>query len=207
MRLELPMEADTLPPTSAEDTQPQQAQREQRMTRKVTFDVNATPLGASASDFVFARSDEWVVAPDGRIVTPGPPGTWQFFEGRGILTRCPRCKSVAYLMPQVSKVMPDGRIDPDLRCMAKPPSGVCGWAARAYLDKAWGKTLYAIAVMNHNKQRRGKDPREIHYAVGNSQQEAMTQVILERGCTVIAVGPAVGFKVTDKHGEKLIAEG
>src|ERR1700685_2965344 len=143
---------DTLPP-SAEDTQPHRRQDDEewdevkggvgvpdheekrgtRMSRKVTFDVNATPLGASASDFVFARSDEWVVAPDGRIVTPGPPGTWQFFEGRGILTRCPRCKSVAYLMPQVSKVMPDGRIDPDLRCMAKPPSGVCGWAARAYL--------------------------------------------------------------------------
>jgi hypothetical protein len=35
----------------------------------------------------------------------------------------------------------------------------------------------------------------------------MNQVILAPGSTVIAVGPAVGFKVTDKHGEKLIAEG
>jgi hypothetical protein len=32
-------------------------------------------------------------------------------------------------------------------------------------------------------------------------------VILEGDCRVVAVGPAVGFKVTDKHGEKLIAEG
>jgi hypothetical protein len=171
--------------------------------RKVTFDVNATPLGASARDFVFARSDEWQVDKDGKITSNGAPGTWQFFEGRGILLRCPKCHAVTYLHPRVSKVLPDGRIEPDMRCMADK----CGWAARAYLDKAWGKTLYAIAAVNSRKQQRGKDPREIHYAIGNSQQEAMTQVILEAGCTVIAVGPAVGFKVADKHGEKLIAEG
>ena len=201
---------DTLPPPSAEDTLPPEAEaRPQHVRRKVTFDVNATPLGASAHDFVFAKSDEWQVDQDGRITRVGPPGTWQFFEGRGALTRCPKCHAVSYLMPQVSKIMPDGRIDPDLRCMAKLQSTgkPCGWAARAYLDKAWGKTLYAIAVFNTKKQQRGKDPREIYYGVGNDQREAMTQVILEAGCAVIAVGPAVGFKVTDKHGEKLIAEG
>ncbi len=195
---------DTLPPPSAEDTLPPEAEaRPQHVRRKVTFDVNATPLGASAHDFVFAKSDEWQVDQDGRITRVGPPGTWQFFEGRGALTRCPKCHAVSYLMPQVSKIMPDGRIDPDLRCMAKG----CGWAARAYLDRAWGKTLYCVAAFNSRKQRQGKDPREFHYAVGNSQSEALQQVILEGDCRVVAVGPAVGFKVTDKHGEKLIAEG
>ena len=83
----------------------------------------------------------------------------------------------------------------------------CERAARADLDKAWGKTLYCIAVFNHRKQKLKKDAREFYYGAGNTQQEAMQQVILEPDCTVIAVGPAVGFKVTDKHGEKLIAEG
>jgi hypothetical protein len=174
-----------------------------RPMRKVTYEVNAIPLGASARDFVFAKSDEWSANFETKQITPGPPGTWGMIEGMGILTRCPKCKRTSYLSPEVSKVMPDGLIAPDLRCMSKD----CGWAAHAYLDKAWGKTLYAIAVFNRRKQARGKDSREIHYATGNSQQEAMQQVILEPECHVIAVGPAVGFRVTDKHGEKLIAEG
>jgi hypothetical protein len=182
---------------------PSAGERPQRVARKVTFEVNAVPVGASSGDFVFARSDEWVVDDRGKITRLGAPGTWQMFEGRGILTRCPKCHAVSYLMPQVSKVMPDGRVTPDMRCSAKG----CGWAARAYLDKAWGKTLYAIAVFNERKHSRKKDPREIHYATGNSQHEAMQQVILEKDCRVIAVGPAVGFQVTDKHGERLIAEG
>lgn len=186
------------------DTSAQTEPRERRVQRKITFEVNATPLGASASDFVFARSDEWKIDDStGRIVTLGAPGTWQMFDGRGILTRCPKCHAVAYLMPGVSTVKPDGRVEPDMRCMAQG----CGWAARAYLDRAWGKTLYAVAVFNRRKQARGRDPREIHFAVGNSQKEALDQVILETDCQVIAVGPAVGFKVTDKHGERLIAEG
>src|SRR5271156_1141418 len=101
---------DTLPPPSAEDTQPhhrsddeapdevkggvgvpdREEKRGTRMSRKVTFEVEATPLGASAHDFVFARSDEWTVDSDGKITTLGAPGTWQIFEGRGILTRCPK---------------------------------------------------------------------------------------------------------------------
>jgi hypothetical protein len=182
---------------------PEDISKPQRMRRKVTFEVEATPLGASARDFVFAKSDEWSADPEKKQISPGAPGTWGFIEGFGILTRCPKCKETSFLSPEVSKVMPDGRIDPDIRCMTKG----CGWAAHAYLDKAWGKTLYAIAVMNHRKQKRGKDPREVHYVTANSQQEAMTQVILEPDCTVIGVAPAVGFKVTDKHGEKLIAEG
>jgi hypothetical protein len=193
---------DTIPPSDiAEDTT--RAPRPTHVSRKVTYEVEATPLGASARDFVFARSDEWSANQETKQITPGPPGTWGLIEGMGILTRCPKCKKTSYLSPEVSKVMPDGRIDPDIRCMTKG----CGWAAHAYLDKAWGKTLYCIAVHNPCKLERKKDPREFHYAVGNSQKEALTQVILKNGCTVVAVGPAVGFKVTDKHGEKLIAEG
>jgi hypothetical protein len=182
---------------------PRDGQNLQHVKRQVTYEVNATPVGAKSGDFVFARSDEWEVDTTGKITKVGAPGTWQLFDGRGILTRCPKCHAVSYLHPKVSKVMPDGRVQPDIRCTAKG----CGWAARAYLDRAWGKTLYAIAVFNRRKQARGKDPREIHYATANSQQEAMTQVILEAECTLIAVAPAVGFRVTDKHGERLIAEG
>jgi hypothetical protein len=178
-------------------------ERPRHVTRKVTYEVEATPLGASARDFVFAKSDEWSADPEKKQITPGPPGTWGFIQNLGIVTRCPKCKKTSLLHPDISKVLPDGRIDPDLRCMTPK----CGFARRAYLDKAWGKTLYCVAVFNRRKQARKKDPREFHFAVGNSQQEAMTQVILEPDCTVIAVGPAVGFKVTDKHGEKLIAEG
>jgi hypothetical protein len=177
--------------------------RERHVKRPVTYEVNATPVGASANDFVFAKSDEWSADLETKRIIPGPPGTWGFVQPLGILTRCPKCKKTSFLSPDVSKVMPDGRIQPDIRCMTRG----CGWAARAYLDRAWGKTLYAIAVFNRRKHARGKDPREIHYATANSQQEAQQQVILEAECTVIAVAPAVGFKVTDKHGERLIAEG
>src|SRR5208337_634087 len=100
---------------------------------KVTYEVHATPLGASSQDFIFTRSDEWIVDLNGKITALGAPGTWQFFEGRGILLRCPRCKSVTYLAPQVSQVMPDGRIEPDIRCTATIGEKPCDWAARAYL--------------------------------------------------------------------------
>ena len=200
---------DTLPPSAVDDTQPMPSEmRPRHVTRQVTYEVNATPLGASARDFVFAKSDEWSADQEKRQIVPGPPGTWGFIEGVGILTRCPKCKKTSLLHPDISKVLPDGRIEPDLRCMTQNHEGrPCGWASRAYLDKAWGKTLYCIAVFNHRKQKRNKDAREFYYGAGNTQQEAMQQVILEPDCTVIAVGPAVGFKVTDKHGEKLIAEG
>lgn len=188
--------------------------REHHVRRKITFDVNATPLGASASDFVFAKSDEWTHyrKENGKLVFSGPPGTWYFYEGGGILTCCPKCRTVSFLHPAFSEVKPDGAVHVkqsdgqtvhSLRCGAKD----CGWGARAYLDQAWGKTLYAIAVFNRRKQKRGKDPREIHYAAANSQEEALTQVVLEGECTVIAVGPAIGFQVIDKHGERIVAEG
>ena len=201
------MDHDTLPPPSAEDTLPPEVEvRPQHVRRKVTYEVNGTPLGASARDFVFAKSDEWAANQETRQITPGAPGTWGFIVGVGILTRCPRCKKTSLLHPDISKVQPDGRIDPDLRCMTPDFNGKpCGWASRAYLDQAWGQTLYCVAVFNHGSKK--KDKREFYYGAGNSQAEAMTQVILPRGCTVVAVGPAVGFKVTDKHGEKLIAEG
>jgi hypothetical protein len=203
---------ETLPPLDDEDTQPS-VQRPTFVRRPVTYTVDPNTLGASGRDFVFARSDEWKW--EGKYLTAlGPPGTWQLVDGFGVIWRCPRCKVPSRLMPQVSKVMPDGRVlvvdahgevvtDSGMRCMTPD----CGWYARAYLDKAWGKTLYAIAVFNCEKERLGQDPREIYYGVGNSQREAMQQIILADYCTVIAVGPAIGFLVTDKHGERLIAEG
>jgi hypothetical protein len=207
---------DTLPPDAVDDTQPGQTLSDERKggvgrpSRRVTFEVNATPLGATARDFVFAKSDEWSVNYASKVLPSGPPGTWQFIERCGIFTSCPKCHTSSFLLPSVSRVMPDGAIHAIQRdgktvhrfnCGSKK----CDWEARAYLDKAWGKTLYCIAAFNNASKK--KDKREFHYAVGNSQQEAMTQVILTPGCILIAVGPAVGFKVTDKHGEKLIAEG
>ena len=156
------MDHDTLPPPSAEDTQPQQAQREQHVRRKVTYEVNATPLGASARDFVFAKSDEWNVNYGSKVPPSGPPGTWQFIEGCGIFTCCPKCHSSSFLMPQVSRVMPDGAIHAvqgDGKTVHRFKCGrkTCTWEARAYLDRAWGQTLYCVAVFNSRKQRQGKD--------------------------------------------------
>ena len=73
---------DTLPPSAVDDTQPMPSEmRPRHVTRQVTYEVNATPLGASARDFVFAKSNEWSADQEKRQIVPGPPGTWDSSRG------------------------------------------------------------------------------------------------------------------------------
>ena len=137
---------DTLPPDAVDDTQPGQTLSDERKggvgrpSRRVTFEVNATPLGATARDFVFAKSEEWSVDYASKVLPSGPPGTWQFIERCGIFTSCPKCHTSSFLLPSVSRVMPDGAIHAIQRdgktvhrfnCGSKK----CDWEARQGLGE------------------------------------------------------------------------
>lgn len=182
----------------------------------ITLEIYEKPVPPGTKAFVFEKSDEWKPDHKAKQLIPGPPGTWAHIDGLGIFYRCPKCKVVSMLHPQFSKVELDGRITPDVRCMtgvnvdSRIP--VCGFASVAYLDKAWGKTLYAIAYLHWSDSPFSNGEKawipEVQYVQANSQEEAVTQMTPTSGkIKGIAVAPAIGFHTYDKHGEIAIAKG
>jgi hypothetical protein len=169
----------------------------------VTLDVHDKP-SLDPNAYVFAVGKAWAEeTADGKWrLIPGEPGSWYKAVGKGFFTRCPQCSTVSWLSPNVSKVDKVGRIIPDIRCMGRiEGKRPCGFARVAYLDKAWGKTLYAIVLLHNGKP-------ETHYMHGFSQAEARDQLIpLDGSVFIIGVAPAIGLHVLDNHGEKLIARG
>jgi hypothetical protein len=165
--------------------------------------------------FVFAKSDEWKADHKTKQLIVGPPGTWSHIDELGIFYRCPKCAVPSMLHPQFSKVESTGRVVPDIRCMTGVSSvtkdqPVCGFASVCYLDKAWGKTLYAIAYLHKQKDANGISAwiPEIQYVQANSQAEALEQMTPCAGAIKgIGVAPAVGFQALDKHGDKAVAMG
>jgi hypothetical protein len=152
--------------------------------------------------FVFRRGDWGAEMTEGGMRVSPVPGTWHppipgapgFGQWRALVC-CPGCAAVTGLHRRITHVSPEGKLDPDLRCMA------CAFHRVCYLDR-WNrdKPLYCAAI-----DRNGK--LEKRYTHADSQAQALrTFAPAIAGGRLIACAPAVGFYVTDAKGDRLSAD-
>lgn len=182
-------------------------------TGKTKLEVDRSPSLVSDA-FIFAKSDDWVFQRDeqnprdSRI--EGPPGTWARLprEWRSIskhiqdiicITRCPNCKNFNALHMGVHRFDHLGRVSPDYKCMN------CDFHRIVYLDEINDKPLYACAI---ERLKGGKWKPEMIYTHAQDQTEALKQLgkdAIDNRVRIVGIGRAIGFKVMDNHGERLLA--
>jgi hypothetical protein len=137
------------------------------------------------------------------------PGTWikpESWMNKKILAAfsCPNCKEIRFLIEGIHTIDHMGRVKPDVQCKARASlSNIeCSFHRRVYLDKWNKKTLYAVAIENWTGF---KWTPEIRYTHADSEAEARF-MMGEGQFRIVACGPAVGFFVEDKVGDKLNVE-
>jgi hypothetical protein len=170
-----------------------------------TISINLEPLILPRSEWTFE---------DGRIMH-SVPGTWcKVPEGCPqdwhCLVTCPRCKNVMVLHKAVHEISFEGHVTlfADRRAsfscrhkdVGKPP---CTLARNLWLDKWSDKPLYACAIEWISKGKVVK--KEIHYMHATNHEEAKFHMG-PGNYRIVAVGPAVGALVDDKHGDRLSAD-
>jgi hypothetical protein len=134
------------------------------------------------------------------------PGTWikaELWMNKRILAAfsCPNCKAIRFLVDGIHTIDHMGRVKPDVQCKARSTiAGVeCSFHRRVFLDRWNKKPLYAVAIENWN----GKVwTPEIRYTHADNEAEA--RFMMGQGpFRIVSAGPAIGFFVEDKVGDKL----
>jgi hypothetical protein len=141
------------------------------------------------------------------------PGTWWNIrkaarEGRFLIPKlllaligCPSCKQAIAIMSPLSSIDNFGKVTPDVRCGI---NSKCEYNRQVYLDKWNDKPLYCIVFEDRNLA--GELTFVKRYCHATTRAEAIEHYGPAERRRIFDVAPAVGYKVLDKHGEKLSAD-
>jgi hypothetical protein len=161
---------------------------------------------------VLPKGDWEFVLPDNGIVkklVSFVPGTWfpreDWMDPRLLVTfSCPNCHAIRMLMKGVHDIDHMGRVKPDIQCKA----GNCTFHRRVYLDRWNKKPLYAVALEIWDQRKKSWKP-EIRYTHAENEAEArfMMGDPITQGFRIVSAGPAIGFFVEDKVGNRLNVDG
>lgn len=165
------------------------------LAQRVAVSSNASLV---IDPFIFKR-EEWEtegVWPN--VAIKGIPGTWcqrnrQWPKFLLAIVCCPACCRNIIVHGEVSTIDILGKVSPSFQHAG------CSFHRNIFLDKWNDKPLYACAIYRENGKTEiiythAQDAREarMHLGPGNYQ--------------ITAIGPAIGFFVQDKHGDKLSAD-
>src|SRR5271168_3738717 len=116
------------------------------------------------------------------------------------LVGCPSCHQAIAVDSRFSKIDSYGKIEPDVRCGINRK---CEFVRQVYLDRWNTKPLYCIVFEDRDLAGNLKFVKR--YCHATSQAEAIQHYGPSERRRIFDVAPAIGYKVLDKHGEKLSA--
>lgn len=120
------------------------------------------------------------------------------------LLGCPSCHQTLMLIKTVHTIDQFGKVSPDVRCENMHGPQKCQYARQVYLDKWNDKPLYCIVFEDRNLA--GELTFVKRYCHATTRAEAIEHYGPAERRKIFDVAPAVGYKVLDKHGEKLSAD-